>query len=122
MPEHIHILILPKLPDYPASKVAWYLKRNSAIKIIARWKELDAPILSKIRTPDSKHRFWQPGGGYDRNIISGPELNEKIHYIHNNPVRRGLAAHPEDWNWSSAKWYAGDRNDQLPIDDINRPE
>jgi len=121
MPEHIHLLIWPDLPDYPASKVAWHLKRNFAKEIIARWKELDAPILSKIRIQDDKHRFWQPGGGYDRNIIDSHELPEKISYIHSNPVRRKLVTHPEDWNWSSAKWYAGDRDNQLPIDDIKPP-
>ena len=30
-----------------------------------------------------------------------------IEYIHYNPARRGLVAHPTDWPWSSARFYAG---------------
>jgi REP-associated tyrosine transposase len=62
--------------------------------------------------------FWQPGGGYDRNIISGHELLEKVNYIHTNPVRRGLVKHVIDWPWSSARWYdrrVGMVMDTLPL-------
>jgi putative transposase len=37
-----------------------------------------------------------------------------IQYLHGNPVRRGLVAKAEDWEWSSARWYAGLR--QVPIE------
>jgi hypothetical protein len=32
-----------------------------------------------------------------------------IDYIHNNPVTRGLVEQATDWRWSSARWYASDR-------------
>jgi len=41
-----------------------------------------------------------------------------IDYIHLNPVRRGLIKEPEDWEWSSARWYAGVRPVRLEIDPI----
>jgi hypothetical protein len=31
---------------------------------------------------------------------------EKLRYIHRNPVKRGLAARPEDYRWSSFRHYA----------------
>jgi hypothetical protein len=31
---------------------------------------------------------------------------EKLEYMHNNPVERGLVAEPEQWEWSSYRWYA----------------
>ena len=34
------------------------------------------------------YRFWQRGGGYDRNITDPATLRVMIEYIHNNPVRR----------------------------------
>lgn len=52
-------------------------------------------------------RFWQAGGGYDRNVGDESTLRTMIDYIHQNPVRRGLVDRPEDWIWSSARWYAG---------------
>ena len=63
-----------------------------------------------------RHRFWQPGGGYDRNITSTLALRAAIEYIHANPVRRGLVARAEDWEWSSARWYAGLRPVKLEMD------
>ena len=33
-------------------------------------------------------------------------MQEKVHYIHQNPVRRGLVARPEDWKWSSFRHIA----------------
>ena len=44
-----------------------------------------------------RHRFWQPGGGYDRNITTTATLRAMIEYLHANPVRRGLVAKAEDW-------------------------
>ncbi|MGO9146978.1 MAG: hypothetical protein ACLQDF_11475 [Desulfomonilia bacterium] len=50
-------------------------------------------------------RFWQAGGGYDRNIENPKTLIQMIDYIHQNPVRRGLVEQAADWKWSSASWY-----------------
>jgi putative transposase len=63
-----------------------------------------------------RHRFWQPGGRYDRNITSTEVLRAVIDYIHANPVRRGLVARAEDWEWSSARCYAGLRPAKLEMD------
>jgi hypothetical protein len=30
---------------------------------------------------------------------------EKLRYIHRNPIKRGLVAKPEDWQWSSYRHY-----------------
>jgi len=122
MPEHVHLLIWPDIERAPVSKVVWHLKREFAKMVIGRWNELDAPILTKLRTTQGKIRFWQHGGGYDRNIISQLELEEKLHYIHQNPVKRGLAPTQTDWPWSSASWYAGCREHTIPIDPPTKPK
>lgn len=64
-----------------------------------------------------RRRFWQPGGGYDRNVTSAEALRAMIDYIHANPVRRGLAATAEDWQSPSARWYAGLRPAKLEMDE-----
>ncbi len=58
---------------------------------------------------------------YDRNIYSPDELWEKIHYIHNNPVRRKLVARAVEWEWSSAADYAGVRRGPFPVDKPDLP-
>jgi hypothetical protein len=41
-----------------------------------------------------------------------------IDYLHTNPVRRGLVAKAEDWEWSSARWYAGMRPVKIEMDNM----
>ena len=119
MPEHVHLVVLPLLPVYD---VALFLK---AIKqSVARrakhflhhnnsWAWMER--LTVQRGNRKVFRFWQTGPGYDRNIHSKDELFEKISYIHNNPVRRGLASAPVEWKWSSASWYIRERNMELAV-------
>ena len=45
------------------------------------------------------------------NIWSDKKQNEKIDYIHNNPVARGLVAYPGGWPSSSWRiYYRKDRS------------
>ncbi|MDY7109487.1 MAG: transposase [Planctomycetota bacterium] len=120
MPEHVHLMIVPDLPDHPIPKVLRHLKGAFANDVLRRWRQLEAPILPRITDAQGKQRFWQKGGGYDRNIRSTEGFDEKFNYIHANPVQRGLVAREIDWRWSSAAWYANQRGpDVLPIDPID---
>jgi putative transposase len=116
MPEHVHLLIVPG--NTPVTRLLSSLKTKVGMGIVARWKELDAPILHKLRRPDGTARFWQTGGGFDRNVRDRGELIETIRYIHNNPVRRGLVLRPIDWEWSSAATYH-QRDPRPPIVDLS---
>ena len=80
------------------------------------WVELDAPVLERLRDARGTYRFWQRGGGYDRNIYSDTEFNEKIGYIHMNPVRAGLVRAPLEWAWISARRWSGEREGQVMCD------
>jgi putative transposase len=96
------------------------LKEPVARKAIKYLKANAADWLGRITVREGnrlRRRFWQPGGGYDRNITNSATLRFAIDYIHANPVRRGLVAKPEDWEWSSARWYAGIRPVKIVMDD-----
>ena len=91
MPEHVHLLIFP-IGATEISSILMALKRPVATRALQYWRD------NGVETPPS---FWQPGGGHDRNIFSREEFEEKVKYIHHNPVMRGLVQRPEDWEWSS---------------------
>ena len=38
-------------------------------------------------------------------LVSPKWINQKLNYIHNNPVRAGIVEHPENYIYSSALWY-----------------
>ena len=125
MPEHVHIVLQP-LPGVTMRRVLWMLKRPVTAHALA-WVRRRRPDFLR-RTADRQpsgeltYRFWQRGGGYDRNLRSAKDVYEKIAYNHDNPVRRGLVARPEDWPWSSAREWITREPGPVPIDWAAAPE
>ena len=110
MPEHVHLLFVPREACVSIGNFQGAIKEQVARQAI-QWLEQNAPEwIPRITVQEGsrmRRRFWQPGGGYDRNINSLETLLHMIEYIHLNPVRRGLVERAIDWKWSSARWYAG---------------
>jgi hypothetical protein len=61
-------------------------------------------------------QFWMEGGGYDFSVYTETVIQGKMIYIHNNPVRSGLVEVPEEWYWSSARFWLLDDPAQLKPD------
>ncbi len=55
-----------------------------------------------------KRQFWQQHN-QPIELWSEKVIQQKIDYIHNNPVELGLVTDPIDWKYSSAKNYQGDQ-------------
>ena len=36
-------------------------------------------------------------------------MEQRLHYLHQNPVKAGLVEEPEQWYYSSARDYAGQK-------------
>ena len=56
----------------------------------------------------SNYQFWR----HDNKPIelwSNEVIQQKIEYIHNNPVEEGFVFRPEDYKYSSASDYAGEK-------------
>ncbi|MCP4250121.1 MAG: transposase [bacterium] len=121
MPDHAHVLLLPRRDDYAISAILKAIKQPVAQRAISYLKANAPQWLARLRVywPGGRtgHRFWQQGGGYDRNIIKPATAWSSVDYIHENPVRRGLVDSATDWPWSSAQWYAGDEDVVLAMDD-----
>ena len=69
-------------------------------------------------TPIHPHRFWQ-ARFYDFNVWTERKRIEKLRYIHRNPVERGLVASPEQWRWSSFRWYLCGESGSVQINDTD---
>jgi len=52
------------------------------------------------------HQLWTHEN-HAEHIYSQKFIEQKVLYIHNNPVRSGIVAKPEDYLYSSARNYAG---------------
>ncbi len=58
----------------------------------------------------TNYKFWQDGNHAEM-ISSNNFFNEKLDYIHLNPVKELLVEKPEDYYFSSSRNYAGLNND-----------
>ena len=124
MPEHVHVVLLPH-PGVKISQILSTLKQPVS-KIAILWLKENSPhFLSRIEDvqPNGRrsHRFWQRGGGYDRNLRSLADVYEKIDYIHNNPVRRGLIDKADTWIWSSCRAWETGVEEPLALDRDSLP-
>ncbi len=113
MPEHVHILIQPTTHDVRIDLFLKALKAPFSRRIKKHMGDAGDPLLANLSVRERPgvycFRFWQEGGGYDRNLWSGKAVQAAIDYIHENPVRRRLCERPADWRWSSARHYQEDR-------------
>jgi REP-associated tyrosine transposase len=128
MPEHVHLLIHPVSPEYRISAILSSLKQPVAKKAVRYIREHAPEFLDRMRDRQpggtENFRFWQRGGGYDRNLWEPRYIWSTIDYIHLNPVRRGLCQRPDDWIWSSARNYCDGVGsaESLDIDFASLPE
>ena len=104
MPEHVHLILWPVYTGYEMDSILTTVKLSVSRKAM-HYLRTENPAGLKQLSTGQKHapyRFWQAGGGYDRNVIKNESLRYMVDYTHNNPVRRGLADDPVAWKWSSA--------------------
>ena len=80
MPEHVHLLI-SEPTKVTLSKALQALKLSVAVQ--------------RTERPFWQHRY------YDFNVHTERKVVEKLNYMHQNPVTRGLVPEPDDWPWSS---------------------
>jgi putative transposase len=125
MPEHAHLLVWPAEPDYFVSSILNSIKQSVAKRALLYVRRKVPAFLRHMedRQPNGEthYRFWQRGGGYDRNLIEPAAIHAEIDYFHQNPIRRGLCKKAEDWLWSSAADYTGLRAGRLRIDMASVP-
>ena len=113
MPEHFHLLIRPE-PAETTPAIMKALKEESARRILKTLRgNAEHPwcrkTLAGLRLPptvhdESHYRLWQRRF-YPFNVFSEQKFQEKLDYMHNNPVVRGLVSSPADWPWSSWRFY-----------------
>jgi putative transposase len=104
MPEHVHLLLSEPERSNP-SVVMQAIKQGFARRLLGRLRsgrDLRQVDLCDVQL-DPKH-VWQRRF-YDFVVRTYEKRQEKLHYIHQNPVRASLVLEPWLWRWSSAPHY-----------------
>jgi putative transposase len=102
MPEHVHLLLTEPEVGSP-STVMQVLKQRTAHALLPKRKRRD-PRQRKLFAEETRRAFWQ-ARFYDFNVWTTKKRFEKLRYMHRNPVKRGLVDSPEQWRWSSYRFY-----------------
>jgi len=114
MPEHIHLLITEPEKRNP-STVMQVLKQRTARALLPRRKRHD-PRQRELFGEEVARAFWQ-ARFYDFNVWTTKKRIEKLRYMHRNPVKRGLVESPEQWRWSSYRFYLLDEAGPVRINE-----
>jgi putative transposase len=94
LPEHMHcIWTLP--PDDRDFPIRWQMIKTTFSRATARPQARRASLVRKRETGIWQRRYWE------HTIRDDQDYAAHMDYVHFNPVKHGLAAHPADWPHSS---------------------
>jgi putative transposase len=110
MPDHVHAIV-------------WFQDPGELSRFMKGWKQTSSLELKKLARgliPNyvsmfvRNDPFWQPK--YNPfNLYSERKAEEKLNYMHENPVRAGLVEKPVDWQASSARFYLLGESGIVPV-------
>ncbi len=116
MPNHVHLIarasegkklsgILRDLKKFTANTIMEAINSNSqeSRKDWMLWLFKDE---GKHNSNNTHNQFWQQEN-HPIVLDSNALIDQKLAYIHQNPVRAGICYAPEDYIYSSAGQYAG---------------
>jgi putative transposase len=104
-------------PDLPSiiRDIKKYIAKETIRTLITLDEEMLLPIrLSKQKKRRHTYQLWQPDY-YDFNILTESKLNEKLKYMYENPLRKGLCDNPFDYEFCDVKRYFGSGDPKLPL-------
>ena len=120
MPTHVHLVASSAQPGAFPSLMR-DIKRYTSHQVhelLDQDHRRDMLDILLERTPqDQDFALWQQE--YHPKAIEGDQmLDQKLRYVHGNPVRAGFVDEPEAWVYSSARNYADRRDCVVEIDRI----
>ncbi len=101
----------------------WFPEPGQLSEFIQTWKRRSSEEINRWYRRENIEYFqsldddpiWQ-SKYYSFEIYSESKLEEKLNYMHVNPVRAGLVQRGVEWRWSSARYYLDGRSVGVPIE------
>ena len=126
MPNHIHVIVRCT-EDHPVSSFLRDLKSNTAKQIIWQYEAennervLDYLKLAARDLEGQTFRVWDDDY-VAKEVLTAKFLKQKLNYIHHNPLQPhwDLVARPEEYVWSTARFYLLDAHPLIPVSDVRQ--
>nr|WP_319397827.1 transposase [uncultured Carboxylicivirga sp.] len=115
MTNHLHMICKTEYPQQLSDLIRDFKQftAKKLLKLIEEGKESRREWMlyrfqyaGKYDNRIRKYRFWQDKS-HPVLMDSNTKLNQRLNYIHNNPVKAGWVLNPEDYPYSSAVNYSG---------------
>jgi hypothetical protein len=114
MSNHIHLIAQSN--DVPLNILLGNFKSYTSKQLIAlidsnsqesrkEWMMRMFGYYGKGNSQNEEYQFWQ-NGNHPVGLWSPSVIKQKIDYLHNNPVKQGIVAKPEDYLYSSANEFS----------------
>jgi putative transposase len=108
MPDHLHLITdAPRRP----SEVLRFVNGVISRRVIDYLKEREyQSSLEKLRQADKARGYKYSLRDHHNNVFfltAEGMFMQKVHYIHQNPVRAGLVERAEQYRWSSVRCWGG---------------
>jgi hypothetical protein len=109
MENHLHLVVagenlsqkIASFKSFTARQIVDYLEERKATDYLRFLK-----IGKKDFKVDQVYQVWQEGS-HPQELDSESMMQQKVEYIHHNPLKRGYVEDPVHWLYSSARNYAG---------------
>jgi REP element-mobilizing transposase RayT len=105
MSNHIHLVWQPLFGFTPSDIQSAFMK-YTAQQLKHSLSKKDKAYLNEFKVDkyDRKYQFWKREA-LSIELISPAVFDQKLEYIHSNPVIAGLCNFPEAYKYSSAEFY-----------------
>lgn len=121
MPSHFHWIVRVDREGGGICEIMRDIKKYAAWDIMEELELKREGAMSRVFKEEARiykkqsRKFWE--ARFDDQVIrNGAMLRTKLSYIHNNPVRGGLADKPEDYPYSSARAYMFGDHSRLVVE------
>lgn len=120
---HLHLIISAKtgqnladilrdLKKFTSRQLIQAIEQNKA-ESRRNWMLWIFKAAARKNARNSSYQLWRQNN-QPKELVTNHFMQEKLNYVHNNPVAAGYVYQPEDWCWSSARAYSGELS-ELPL-------
>jgi hypothetical protein len=106
--------IIRGLKSYTSRSIRKLLEDHTFAESRREWLMFMFQRAGKKNINNNDYQLWQQHSHpivLDSNAI----IDQKLEYLHQNPVQAGFVTHAEVWQYSSAAAFAGERKDFIEL-------
>ena len=111
MSNHVHLLMSKENTDNSFSDIIRDMQESRREWLIEKFRS-----AGEVNSQNTNYQFWQQNNR-PMQLLTSERIESAINYIHQNPVKAGWVAEPEEYLYSSARNYS-DKYSRLKITSV----